>query len=125
METAFNWDAIPAFLRSGPDGYAEGITGTLAILKLDVGYLVGQNGGEWGGWLRWYSDDGSHTHLILQENTSSTTYRRPDRRNYERSRRLELARSPSYVGKEQRRPVVRNRDHRATGLAEVRQRHRE
>jgi hypothetical protein len=70
-ESAFNWDTIPAFLRSGPDGYAEGITGTLAILKLDVGFLVGQDGGEWGGWLRWYSDDGSHAHPILQENTSS------------------------------------------------------
>jgi hypothetical protein len=67
---AFDWDALPPFLRSGAD-YAPGITGVLSILKVHLGYLVGQDGGEWGGWLRWYSDDGAQVRLILQQNTSA------------------------------------------------------
>jgi hypothetical protein len=63
-------NALPAFLRSGA-GYTSGIIGVLSILKVDRGYLVGQDGGEWGGWLRWYSDDGTQVRLILQQNTSA------------------------------------------------------
>ncbi len=38
------------------------------VLKVDNGYLVGFNNGEWGGNLYWYSNDGMTNYKIIREN---------------------------------------------------------
>ena len=46
----------------------KGVRGKRVAVKMPGGVLVGYDGGEWGGDLRWGSDDGSNLRVLLKEN---------------------------------------------------------
>jgi len=56
---------LPFVVKKGGD---IRLRGTESVLKVDDGYLVGFNGGEWGGDLYWFSADGSAHYKISGNN---------------------------------------------------------
>lgn len=46
---------------------AEGLAGRRLAIKVDDGWLVAFNAGEWGGWLWWFSPDGSRRDKIASD----------------------------------------------------------
>jgi hypothetical protein len=56
---------LPFVVKEGGD---ISLRGKESILKVDDGYLVGFNGGEWGGDLYWFSADGSAHYKISGNN---------------------------------------------------------
>jgi hypothetical protein len=43
------------------------MSGRISLIKVEDGYLVGFNRGEWGGYLYWFSKDGSNHYLISND----------------------------------------------------------
>jgi hypothetical protein len=56
---------LPFAIEKGTD--AEGLAGRRISVKVDDGWIVGFNAGEWGGWLWWFSPDGSRRYKIASD----------------------------------------------------------
>lgn len=63
-----DWTEIPDFLRPKRKRARERIVGTLTAIEVPDGFLVGNDIGEFGGWVAWYSKSGARRAKLFEGN---------------------------------------------------------
>jgi len=63
-----DWSKLPSFLKPKRKKRLRQMIDSFTAIKVEDGFLVGNDVGEWGGWVNWYSEDGKRQYNILKGN---------------------------------------------------------
>jgi hypothetical protein len=63
-----DWDKLPSFLKPKRQKQLRQMIDNFTAIEVQNGYLIGNNIGEWGGWVYWYSNNGKKHYKILEGN---------------------------------------------------------